>query len=133
MSAHDAHANAAAPGRHPLVGHEVPWTILAATATVLLVLTWLTVWVRWNIDIPRVNLWLAMGIATVKATLVVLYFMHMRWDRPFNVMVLVASLLFAFLFISFCLTDSVAYKAEIIPPNAKDYAPTMEAAHQRAP
>ncbi len=129
MSAHDSHAT----GRHPTVGHEVPWTILAATAVALLILTWATVWVRYHVDIPRVNLLLAMGIATVKAALVILFFMHMRWDRPFNVVVLVSSLLFAFLFISFSLTDSVAYKSEIIPPISKEYAPKMEAAQQRAP
>lgn len=132
MSAHDAHGSAA-PSRHPAVGHEVPWTILTATATVLLILTWLTVWVRYHVDIPRVNLLIAMGIATVKAALVILYFMHMRWDRPFNIVVLVSSLLFAFLFISFSLTDSVAYRSEIIPPASKDYAPKMEAAQQRTP
>ena len=45
-----------------------------------------------GVDLGGLNLWIAMAIATVKATLVVLYFMHMRYDRPVNAIVFVTAL-----------------------------------------
>ena len=37
---------------------------------------------------------IAVGIATVKASLVALYFMHLRYDQPFYAIVLLTALLF---------------------------------------
>lgn len=116
------HSNASE--RHPLVGHEVPWPLLAATATALLILTWLTVAATW-VDLGSLNLWIAMFVATIKAALVCMYFMHLRWDRPFNIMVLVGSLLFVLLFVGFSLTDTAAYRAEVVPPTSPEYAKDM--------
>ena len=45
----------------------------------------------------------------VKATLVSLFFMHLRWDRPFNLMVLVGSMLFVVLMMVFCMMDVGQY------------------------
>ncbi len=58
---------------------------------------------------------LALAIALCKAGLVALYFMHLRYDRPFNAIVFVASLLFVMLFVSLALMDTVHYQYEIIP------------------
>lgn len=89
-----------------------PWQILLAVCLVLMVLTWITVTATY-IDLGEYNLWLAMIIATIKAVLVCLYFMHLRWDRPFNSMVLVISLLMLMLFLTFAMADTSAYKPEI--------------------
>ena len=43
--------------------------------------------------------------SVVKATLVSLFFMHLRWDRPFNLLVLVGSMLFVVLMMVFCMMD----------------------------
>lgn len=101
--------------------HIVPFRVLAAVFGALLVLTVLTV-AATKVDLGNWNLWLAMGIATVKAALVVLYFMHMRYDHPFNAVVFVTALAFVALFVSFALMDTVAYKPELIP----GYAPKIE-------
>jgi cytochrome c oxidase subunit 4 len=64
---------------------------------------------------------LALAIATLKASLVVLYFMHMRYDHPFNAIVFIGSLLFVMLLVVLALLDTQAYQPELIP----GYAPGM--------
>jgi len=54
-----------------------------------------------------------MGIATVKASLVLLYFMHLRYDSPFNGFVFVVALAFVWLFLAFVMVDSVQYQPGI--------------------
>ncbi len=109
-----AHTNTghdhAGHGAHPLVGHLVPPWILLATGFALIVLTAMTVTVRY-IDLGEMNLFVALGVAAVKATLVGLFFMHLRWDRPFNQLFFVAGILFVALMMAFCLMDTGQYRA----------------------
>jgi cytochrome c oxidase subunit 4 len=75
------------------------------------------------------NLWIALGIATLKATLVALYFMHLRYERPFNAVVLVCALLFVMLFCSLVLMDTRAYQPDIQAYRDVDpvnYAPDLQ-------
>lgn len=102
------------------VGHVVPVRVLAAVWGALVVLTILTVAATW-VDLGRASLLVALGIATVKASLVVLYFMHMRYDRPFNAVVFISALLFVAIFVGIALIDTVAYQPQMIP----GYAPGM--------
>lgn len=95
------------------VGHIVPPKILIGTTLALLVLTVITVAVRY-IDLGEANIWIALGIAVLKATLVALFFMHLWWDRPFNSIIFVGSIFFVGLMIGFTLTDTDAYQPEII-------------------
>lgn len=97
---------------HQGVGHIVPVRTLFATATLLLILTVVTVAVA-KIDFGDFNIWFALGIAVVKGSLVLLFFMHLKYDRPFNGLVFVASLAFVALFISFALTDTKEYAHQI--------------------
>jgi cytochrome c oxidase subunit 4 len=99
------------------VGHIVPVKVLAATGFALLVLTAVTVWVA-SIDLGNINIWVAMSVAALKGSLVVLFFMHLRYDRPFNAIVLVAALAFVALFISFALTDTREYAPDMDTGNA---------------
>lgn len=118
----NSQSTTARPSDYPAVGHLVPVSILAMTALALMVLTVITVAVRY-VNLGEFNIWIAMIIATIKAALVCMYFMHLRYDRPFNALVLVFALLFSLLFMGFALTDTVAYRADLIPPTAKEYAP----------
>ena len=70
------------------VGHIVPFRVLTATAIALLILTAITVWAA-GFDFGAGNVWVALGIAALKGSLVALFFMHLRWDRPFNAIVFV--------------------------------------------
>ncbi len=54
-----------------------------------------------------------MGIATMKAALVALYFMHLRYDHPFHSLVFVAGLVFLTLFLALTLLDTLQYQPTI--------------------
>jgi cytochrome c oxidase subunit 4 len=99
------------------VGHVVPVKILATTGFALLVLTVITVYVA-SFDFGNINIWVALSIASVKASLVVLFFMHLRYDRPFNGIIFVTALAFVALFISFTLTDTREYAPDMDTGNA---------------
>jgi cytochrome c oxidase subunit 4 len=88
---------------------------------ILLLLTAATVSVTWYDFGAGPNLWIAMGIATVKASLVLLYFMHLRYDRPVNAIVFIFALFFVALFIGGALQDSQHYQSDLI----RGYAPGM--------
>jgi len=96
------------------VGHVVPFRVLATVWAALLVFTVITVAVA-GVDLGRFNLEIALAIATIKASLVLLYFMHMRYDRPMNAIVFITALLFVVLFVSLALIDTQAYAPDLIP------------------
>ncbi len=103
------------------LGHVVPLRLLIGVLAALLVLTWVTVGVT-AFDLGNFNLIVAMAIAALKGSLVLLFFMHLRWDRPFNAIVFVASLFFVALFVILALMDTEQYQPELIP----GYAPALE-------
>jgi cytochrome c oxidase subunit 4 len=111
---------------------HVTLRVLIATLVALLILTALTVGVtevRWLDFGSSANLWIALLIATVKATLVALYFMHLRYDRPFNAVILIAVLMFAVLFCGLTLLDTKEYQPDVQAWRAEDetrYAPDLE-------
>ena len=102
------------PGHHgDEIAHVTPVRLLIGVWGALMVLTVITV-AATSIDLgSRTNLIIAMLIATVKAGLVVTYFMHLRWDRPFHTLVFLGSLLFVSLFISMTLFDKSEYEPDI--------------------
>ncbi len=102
---------------HGGVGHLVPIRVLAATAFALLVLTVVTVWAA-SFDFGAANIWIALFIAVLKGSLVVLFFMHLRYDRPFNGVIFVTSLAFVALFISLAMTDTLEYAPDVDKGNA---------------
>ena len=89
------------------------WAVLAGVFVALLVLTYITVAVT-SFDLGSLNLWIALGVATVKGALVVLYFMHLRYDSPFNSIVFVTALVFMFLFLGIVIMDSIQYQPAIL-------------------
>ncbi|MCA9622281.1 MAG: cytochrome C oxidase subunit IV family protein [Myxococcales bacterium] len=56
---------------------------------------------------------IALGIATVKASLVALVFMHLLYDKKFNVIIFLVSVLAVVLFVSITYTDVSSYKPDI--------------------
>ena len=97
----DAHGS----GRthHP---HVLPIRIYAVVAAALLILTFVTVKVSYY-NFGVMNLFVAMGVATLKATLVVLFFMHLKYDEKFNAIVFVGSLTFLTIFFVLTLADTM--------------------------
>lgn len=115
LVADGATIEAVAPGE-PHDAHEgphvVPLWLLAAVLAVLLLLTVITVAVT-LVDLGNFNIIVALLIAVVKAALVVLYFMHLRWDSPFNSLILISSLLFVAVFMAFALIDTAEYQPNV--------------------
>lgn len=105
-------SSALSPSAYQPVGHIVPLRILFAVWIGLLCLTGLTVAVA-DVDLGQANLWVAIGIAVFKASLVALYFMHLRYDHPFHAIILIGALLFVMLFIGLAMMDSGQYQPEI--------------------
>ena len=88
--------------------HPAPVKLLLAVFFALIFLTIATVVTAGQIPKPF-GIWVAMTIATIKAALVMLFFMHMFWDKKFNILVFLSSLLFVALFIGMTLMDTGHY------------------------
>lgn len=100
---------------HDSIAHPLPMTILTGVFLALMVLTVLTVAVTY-VDLGPLNIWVALGIAVVKAGLVALYFMHLRYDAPFNGLILLCSFLFLAIFIGAAIGDSGEYQKQYVAP-----------------
>ena len=95
---------------HHGLSHVASIKVLVGTGGTLLLLTLVTV-AATKIDLgPSLNLALAMVIAVIKATLVVLFFMHLKYDKLFHTVVFVSAILAASLFVGFTLMDSGQYQ-----------------------
>ena len=82
----------------------------------LILLTGLTVLLhepQWQARLGEWSLVAAMLIATAKAALVALYFMHLRYDHPFHAVIFAAALLFLALFLALTLLDTLEYQDSI--------------------
>jgi cytochrome c oxidase subunit 4 len=104
----DPHAAPKQPHHHG-VGHVVPFKILFGVFASLTILTVIT-YAASLVNFGELNLVIALAIAVVKASLVVLFFMHLIWDRPFNAIVFIGCLIFVGLFISLALLDTHQYR-----------------------
>lgn len=106
----DAHGHGHADGEF---AHPAPVSMLLAVFFALLVLTFLTVF-QSRFDLGDMEIVLTLFIATVKAGLVIAFFMHLLWDKPLNAIVILSSLIFVSLFLGFCLMDAKGYRSQLI-------------------
>lgn len=84
--------------------HISSYRKLSIILTMLLALTTITVAVS-RFDLGKFNIWIALLIACTKSSLVILFFMHLKYERPlFKFMFLTAVLTLA-IFISFIFFD----------------------------
>ncbi|MDP6418341.1 MAG: cytochrome C oxidase subunit IV family protein [Candidatus Krumholzibacteria bacterium] len=94
-------------------GHIVDARVLVGVFLALAFLTFVTVAVTW-VDLGSFNIVLALLIAAFKASLVLLYFMHLRYDRPINAIVFLTSVVFLVVFVGLALLDTMQYAGDII-------------------
>ena len=92
-------------------GHIVPLRIYFLVFTALMVGTALTVMAA-RVDLGPMNIIVALVIAGVKAALVVLYFMHMRYSHRLNWIFAGAAVLWLFLLIGVTMADVLARLVE---------------------
>ncbi|CAN5892089.1 hypothetical protein BH11MYX4_BH11MYX4_16950 [soil metagenome] len=103
MSSHtDAHGHADDGAVHAHIS-SVPFYVGIFLG--LLVLTGLTVGQSY-VDLGRLNIVLVVIIATMKASLVVTFFMHLKWDNKFNALIFLATLLFIGVFFAYTMNDT---------------------------
>ena len=77
----------------------------------LLVLTVITVGTS-RIDFGAANMLIAMFIASIKASLVILFFMHVMWDTAINKIVFLSSFIFLALLFVFTLADQATRRID---------------------
>jgi cytochrome c oxidase subunit 4 len=106
------------PHAHRL--HVLSRGVLLGTAGALVALTATTV-IASKIQLGSFNIVLALAIAGLKATLVALFFMHLKWEGRFQAVVFATALFFAVLFVGFVVFDTTQYQ------------PTVRAAQQQGP
>lgn len=95
------------------IAHAVPLWILFAVWGALMVFTVLTVSVAKMHLGSQLSFSIAMIIATIKAGLVMAFFMHLWWDKRLNLLAFLGSFLFVMLFIGMALTDKSEYTPDI--------------------
>jgi cytochrome c oxidase subunit IV len=71
----------------------------------LIALTVLTVGQSY-VDLGKLNLIVVILIATTKASLVVSFFMHLRYDNKFNALIFISCLLFIGVFFAYTMNDT---------------------------
>lgn len=86
--------------------HVLPLRVYLIVATLLLFGTGLTVAIA-QIDFGPWNLVVAMAIAGIKATLVAMFFMHLKYDNKLYSIVFVGAILFLAIFIVFTMFDTM--------------------------
>jgi cytochrome c oxidase subunit 4 len=118
MSTHTEHA-------HEHHEHHESAGVYVKTLLALLVLTVITVGASY-IDFGSGNVVIALFIATIKATLVALFFMHLRYEKPVNGIIATAGFLFLGIFLMFCFMDQDTRRdpnPRILPPVSNAPAP----------
>ncbi|MBI2339625.1 MAG: cytochrome C oxidase subunit IV family protein [Deltaproteobacteria bacterium] len=89
---------------------------------ILLILSAITVWVAYH-NYGIFNIVVAMGIATIKATLVCLYFMHLKYDNRVNQVVFAAAFVFLGIFVGLTASDELFRPTEAAAPVTAVQAP----------
>ena len=121
---HDHHAHA----HH---GPANPPRTFTITLLALVLLTFITVAASYvNFGSDAVNVVIALTIATIKASLVAMIFMHLRWDKPVNGLIAVGGFLFLGIFLMFCVID---FDSRMDPPPPVLNATTPVPAPSTAP
>ena len=86
------------------MSHVVPVSLYVGIWATLMICTALTVFAA-SIDLGIFNIVVALVIATFKGTLVVLFFMHLRYSTKLTMVTVVAALFFLFILFSLSMTD----------------------------
>jgi cytochrome c oxidase subunit 4 len=112
----------AAPHPSPAAPHVLPASVLLGTAGALLALTALTV-ASSRLDLGSFNIVLALAIAGLKASLVAMFFMHLKYENRFQAVAFASALFFLALFVGFVVFDTTQYQPEVRAAAAAAAAP----------
>lgn len=107
MDAHHDQLGTSNIDQHPGVAHKhhvLPLKMYFGVWGALMALTALTVGVAF-IPVAWLHVPSAIGIATIKAALVALVFMHLWWDEKFNLVLMLNTIVVVLIFLVFTLMD----------------------------
>jgi cytochrome c oxidase subunit IV len=105
--------------------HPMPVSMLLGVFVALTILTIITV-AQASFDFGSYDVIIVMGIATIKAALVAFFFMHLAFDKPFNILLFLGSFVFVGLFVIFTLSDS-QMTSDAFEPTIDIVAPVSDA------
>jgi|SRR5665213_290011 len=100
MASHAEHHHA--PHRHE--PHIVPKRVYLLVFFALIVLTWVTTLVS-RIDLGRWNIFVALAIAIVKASLVILFFMHVKYSTKLTKLIVMCGFFWLCLLLFITMAD----------------------------
>lgn len=110
-----AHAETASHDDHDHgFAHPMSIGMLLSVFFALIVLTVITVALA-NLRMGQWEIWTSLFIATIKAGLVMYFFMHLGWDKPFNAIVFLSTAFFLALFLGATLSDAANYRDALEP------------------
>lgn len=89
---------------HDEEAHEVPYGLYVKVWAALVALTTVTVGVHYA-DLAHMAIITALMIATIKSSLVLLYFMHVRFEKPIIAVMIIAALATYAIFIILTFAD----------------------------
>jgi cytochrome c oxidase subunit 4 len=84
--------------------HVVPVRVYIGVFVALICLTWVTAWVS-TVDLGRWNIFVALSIAFFKASLVVLFFMHVKYSTKLTKMIVCAGFFWLILLLFLTMVD----------------------------
>lgn len=84
--------------------HIVGVGVYVAVFLALVALTWVTTWVS-TIDLGRLNIFVALSIAIFKASLVLLFFMHVKYGSRLTKMTVMAGIYWLTLLLFVAMVD----------------------------
>ncbi|MFN7933752.1 MAG: cytochrome C oxidase subunit IV family protein [Bryobacteraceae bacterium] len=85
--------------------HHIASTSMYLTIFVILMVCTVLTYFVWTIDLGFFNIVAALGIAIVKATLVIRYFMHVKWSPLLSKMAVVTAITFLFILLTLTSMD----------------------------
>src|ERR1700744_5447113 len=91
MSAHEEH-------------HIVPKRVYFAVFATLIVMTWVTAWIS-TVNLGPFNIYVALSIAIFKASLVILFFMHVKYGTRLTKMIVMAGVYWLLLLLFIAMMD----------------------------
>ncbi len=101
---HNDHSHNPEGHNHEL-GHVLPHSVYLKVLVTLLVLTVITVWVA-QYNFGNWNIIVAMFVASIKAALVALFFMHLKYEDPFTWIYAIIPLFLLFILIGGVFLDN---------------------------
>ena len=104
MEAHGAHDDHGADDGH-VHAHVSSVKFYVGILAILVTFTLMTVAVA-SVHLGPLNLAVAIAIASAKATLVVMFFMHLKYDNKFNATIVICSIMFIGVFFAYTMNDT---------------------------